>query len=135
MPMKMFQIYLTMICGTWIHRYWLKENLENENFDCPAKVVMYFRFELFFLPRNKEVRKKISVFLGQSQAGSRADMGRKSKRCLDIVGANAKMEEYKGLASVHGYNKEMLDDIFGFLRNKLRRKPRAKISEAKPDGS
>lgn len=102
---------------------------------------MYFRFELFFLPKNKEVFKKIPAFLGQSKNSRRVDMARDSKKCLDIVGADAKMKEYEGLASVHGYTQEMLDDIFDFLRDKLRAKPRqaeiskAETPEAKNEGS
>jgi hypothetical protein len=66
-----------------------------------------------------EAFKQIPVFLSHSRKSDVAELGRRTKKCLDIVGVNLKMGEYESVSSVHGHSGEMLDDIFCFLRHKL----------------
>jgi hypothetical protein len=99
--------------------YWLKECVEDEDFDWPTKAVMYFRYELLMKEKRGDVFKQIPVFLGQSRKSEIVELGRRTKKCLDVVGSNVQMVEYESVSSVHGYSGEMLDDIFRFLRDKL----------------
>jgi hypothetical protein len=62
------------------------------------------------------------VSMDQGRKGKLVEVGREAKECLEIVGAQVQMVEYESLSSVHGYSKEMMDDTFDFLRDKLREK-------------
>jgi hypothetical protein len=97
--------------------YWPKEHEDDEDFDWPTKAVKYFRFELYLQEKTGEVFKQIPVLLGQSRNDNITELGRETKKCLEIVGANVQMTEYESVSSVHGYSREMLDDTFGFLRD------------------
>jgi hypothetical protein len=57
--------------------------------------------------------------MGQSRKDRIAGLGIQAKKCLDNVRADVQMSEFQSLSLVHGYSKEMLDDIFEFLRDKL----------------
>lgn len=59
------------------------------------------------------------MFMGQSRKDRIAWLGIQAKKCLEIVGADVQMSECESLSSVHGYSREMLDDTFEFLRDKL----------------
>jgi predicted esterase len=99
--------------------YWPKEHEDDEDFDWPTKAIKYFRFELYLEEKKGEAFKHIPVFLGQSRKDKITELGREAKKCLEIIGAKVQMIEYESLSSVHGYSREMLDDAFDFLRDKL----------------
>jgi hypothetical protein len=99
--------------------YWSKEHVDDEDFDWPTKAIMYFRYELFMKEKKGEAFKEILVFLGQNRKSYVAELGRRTKKCLDIVGVKAQMAEYERESSVYGYSGEILGDIFRFLREKL----------------
>ncbi|PVH81010.1 hypothetical protein DL98DRAFT_625716, partial [Cadophora sp. DSE1049] len=101
--------------------FWPKENDDDEDFDWPTKAIKYFRFEVLLPEKRGEVFKHIPLFLGQSKNTEAKRLGRDAKRSLDLVGAKAKMIEYDSRLCVHGYSEEMLDDIFDFLRDRLRK--------------
>jgi predicted esterase len=103
----------------WGDTYWQKEHEDEPDFDWPTKVVKYFRFEIFLQERKGEVFKHIPAFLGRGKKDKIAELGTRTKKCLDIVEANAQMKEYDASSSVHGYSQKMLDDTFSFLQDKL----------------
>ena len=62
---------------------------------------------------------EVPVLLGHGNEYKKVPIehGKEAKNCLELVGADVKMVEYKGLG--HWYSEDMLGDIFDFLREKL----------------
>jgi hypothetical protein len=69
--------------------------------------------------KKEEVFNQIPVFMGQSRKNRSAGLGIQAKKCLDNVGADVQMSVFESFSSVRGYSREMLDDRFEFLREKL----------------
>jgi predicted esterase len=90
--------------------------------DLQTQAIMFLRDEIEIEGKGGMAFQKIPVFLGHVTENERVtiELGREAKTCLELVGADVQMVEYKGCG--HWYSEEMLRDIFEFLREKLRTK-------------
>lgn len=99
--------------------YWPKEHEDDEDFNWPTKALKCLRFELYLQLKKGEAFKKIPVFMGQSKKDKINDLGKRSKKWLDILGTEVQMAEYESSSPVHGYSQEMLAETFDFIRPKI----------------
>jgi hypothetical protein len=67
--------------------------------------VKYFRIETFLCEKLGEVFKQISVFLRPEQKDRIAELGKKVRDCVEIIGAKVRMVEYESVISVYEYSK------------------------------
>lgn len=87
--------------------------------DFPTQAITTIRDELSLSSEPSMAFKLIPIFLGHGTKDDKValEYGREAKKALGQLGADVKMVEYEGLE--HWYSPEMLEDIFGFLREKL----------------
>jgi len=85
----------------------------------PGQAIKFLREEIDLDDKPQMVFQGVPVFLGHGVEDEKVpiELGREAKTCLDLLGADVEMIEYDGLG--HWYSKEMLGDIFDFLRGKL----------------
>jgi len=67
--------------------------------------VKYFPVETSLCEKIGEVFKQISVFLRPEEKDRIAELGRKARDCLEIIGAKVRMVQYESATSVHEYSK------------------------------
>ncbi|KAH7311148.1 Alpha/Beta hydrolase protein [Rhexocercosporidium sp. MPI-PUGE-AT-0058] len=89
------------------------------NSDSAIQAVTLLREELDMNDKNGTVFRHIPIFLGHGTDDQRVNinLGRESQKCMELLGAGVRMVEYEGLE--HWYSKDMLRDIFEFLKEKL----------------
>ncbi|TVY58696.1 Acyl-protein thioesterase 1 [Lachnellula cervina] len=87
--------------------------------DLPTQAVTFLRDEIDMEDKAGMAFREVPVFMGHGTEDEKVpiELGREARTCLDLLGADVKMVEYEGLG--HWYSKEMLGDIFSFLRERL----------------
>ena len=97
-----------------------RNRIQRPQSDLPIQAVTFLRNEIGIEAKTGMVFQSIPVFLGHGTEDDKVhiELGRDARTCLQQIGADIQLIEYQDCG--HWYSGEMLQDIFEFLKDRLK---------------